>query len=190
MRNVWDFREIGMSKMLFSDATAEYMADKDKRLRATTLEGYRSAIRCHLMPMWGKREIESISFEEVQDWVDGFVLAGAAEKAYKTFRQIYRWVLRRHQLRIWDVTQGVVRRGICYLSVCCGGAWNVGSIGATAKQVAVLPEGARPAMPVECWSRKPGGGDTTMYVQADGKIMAMSGSSTTYFRGYAVFPVA
>lgn len=53
--------------MLFSDATAEYMADKGKRLRATTLEGYRSAIRCHLMPMWGEREIETISFEEVQD---------------------------------------------------------------------------------------------------------------------------
>ena len=84
----------------------------------------------------------------------------------------------------------IVRRGICYLSVCCGGAWNVGSIGTTAKQIAILPKGARPAMPVECWSRKPGGGDTTMYVQADGKVMAMSGSSTTYFRGYAVFPVS
>lgn len=80
--------------MLFSDAAAEYMADKGKRLRATTLEGYRSAIRCHLMPQWGEREMETISFEEVQDWVDGFDLPGAAEKAYKTFRQIYRWVLR------------------------------------------------------------------------------------------------
>lgn len=93
--------------MLFSTATTEYMDDKKKRLRATTLEGYRSAIRCHLIPMWGKRDIESISFEEVQDWVDRFDLPGAAENAYKTFRQIYRFVLRRHQLRIWDVTQGV-----------------------------------------------------------------------------------
>ena len=84
----------------------------------------------------------------------------------------------------------IVRRGICYLSVCCGGAWNVGSIGTTAKQIAILPEGVRPVIPVECWSRKPGGGDTTMYVQADGKVMALSSSSTTYFRGYAVFPVA
>ena len=93
--------------MLFSEASAEYMADKRKRLRATTLEGYESAIRCHLMPIWGKREIETITFEEMQEWVDSFALPGAAEKAYKTFRQIYRWVLRRHQLRIWDVTQGV-----------------------------------------------------------------------------------
>lgn len=107
MQNVWDFLEIGLSKMLFSVAVTKYMADKGKRLRATTLEGYRSAIRCHLMPQWGNREIETISFEEVQDWVDSFTLPGAAEKAYKTFRQIYRWVLRRHQLRIWDVTQGV-----------------------------------------------------------------------------------
>ena len=84
----------------------------------------------------------------------------------------------------------IVRRGICYLSVCCGGTWNVGSIGTTAKQIAILPKGARPAMSVECWSRKPGGGDTTMYVQADGKVMALSSSSTIYFRGYAVFPVA
>lgn len=88
--------------MLFSTAAAEYMADKDKRLRATTLEGYRSAIRCHLMPQWGKRDIETITFEQVQDLVDSFDMPGAAEKAYKTFRQIYRWVLRRNQLRIWD----------------------------------------------------------------------------------------
>lgn len=93
--------------MLFSEAATEYMADKRKRLRATTLEGYESAIRCHLLPAWGGREMETITFEEMQEWVDSFVLPGAAEKAYKTFRQIYRWALRRHQLRIWDVTQGV-----------------------------------------------------------------------------------
>lgn len=93
--------------MLFSEAAAEYMADKRKRLRATTLEGYESAIRCHLLPAWGGREMETITFEEMQEWVDSFARPGAAEKAYKTFRQIYRWVLRRHQLRIWDVTQGV-----------------------------------------------------------------------------------
>lgn len=93
--------------MLFSEAATEYMADKRKRLRATTLESYESATRCHLLPRWGEREIETITFEQVQDWVDGFDLPGAAEKAYKTFRQVYRWVLRRHQLRIWDVTQGV-----------------------------------------------------------------------------------
>ena len=28
------------------------------------------------MPQWGEREVESISFDEVQDWVDSFDLAG------------------------------------------------------------------------------------------------------------------
>lgn len=93
--------------MLFRDAAAEYMADKSRRLRATTLEGYESALRCHVLPAWGVREVESVTFDELQAWVDGFERPGAAEKAYKTFRQVYRWVLRRRQLRIWDVTQGV-----------------------------------------------------------------------------------
>lgn len=93
--------------MLFGDAVEGYMADKRKRLRATTIEGYESAVRCHLTPQWGAREMEGITFEELQAWVDSFERPGAAEKAYKTFRQIYRWTLRRRQLRIWDVTQGI-----------------------------------------------------------------------------------
>lgn len=93
--------------MLFSEAAAEYMADKRKRLRATTLEGYESALRCHVLPAWGGREVESITYEELQAWVDRFEMAGAAEKAFKTFRQVFRWALRRRQLRIWDVTQGI-----------------------------------------------------------------------------------
>ena len=93
--------------MLFSEAAKMYMDDKAKRLRATTLEGYESALRCHVLPAWGAREIEGITFEELQEWVDSFALPGAAEKAYKTFRQVYRWTIRRRQIRIWDATQGV-----------------------------------------------------------------------------------
>ena len=32
MRSVWDFREIGLFKMLFSDAITEYMADRSSGL--------------------------------------------------------------------------------------------------------------------------------------------------------------
>ena len=93
--------------MLFEDAVIAYWEDKSRRLRGNTLEGYASAIRRHLMPAWEGREIESITHDEVQDWVDSIELPGAAEKAFKTFRQIYRWIVRKAQLRIWDVTQGV-----------------------------------------------------------------------------------
>ena len=93
--------------MLFDEAVREYWEDKSKRLRGNTLEGYASAIRRHLMPAWAGRELESITHDEVQAWVDSIPTYGAAGKAYKTFRQVYRWTVRKRQLRIWDVTQGV-----------------------------------------------------------------------------------
>lgn len=93
--------------MLFIDCVSLYMEAKKTRVRANTYEGYESAVRCHLLPRWGHRDIESIGEDELQEWVDGFELPGAAEKAFKTFRQVFRWSVRKLRLRIWDVTQGV-----------------------------------------------------------------------------------
>lgn len=93
--------------MLFETAVEMYMADKSRRLRATTPEGYASAVRAHLLPAWAGRDLESIGHEELQARVDGFELPGAAEKAFKTFRQVYRWAARKAQLRVWDATRGV-----------------------------------------------------------------------------------
>ena len=96
--------------MLFEQAVYEYVEDKQfgrKPVRPNTMEGYLSAIRCHLMPKWIGREIESIKSDEIQAWVDSFELPGAAKKAAFTFRQIYRWYLRRYRVRIYDETQSV-----------------------------------------------------------------------------------
>ena len=93
--------------MRFSDAVDEYLADKAKRLRGNTMEGYVSALRRHVLPAFGGREVEEITHDEVQEWVDSIPTYGAAGKAYKTLRQVYRWVVRKHQMRIWDVTQGI-----------------------------------------------------------------------------------
>ena len=93
--------------MLFDDAVRAYLDDKARRLRGNTLEGYVSALRRHVMPEFSGRELESVTHDEVQTWVDSIPTYGAAEKAFKTFRQVYRWALRRYQLRVWDVTQGV-----------------------------------------------------------------------------------
>lgn len=41
---------------MFEVAVAEYMEDRARRLRRTTLEGYESAVRCHLAPRWAGRE--------------------------------------------------------------------------------------------------------------------------------------
>jgi len=96
--------------MLFDEAVYLYVEAKSegrKKVRPNTLEGYLSAIKCHLMPKWSGREVESITADEMQAWVDGFSKAGAARKAFFTFRQIYRWHLREHRVRIYDETQSV-----------------------------------------------------------------------------------
>ena len=93
--------------MLFSDAVAEYWEHKSAKLRGNTLEGYASALRCHVMPRWAGAELEAISHHEVQEWVDSIPSYGAADKAFRMFRQVYRWAVREHGLRVWDVTQGV-----------------------------------------------------------------------------------
>lgn len=90
--------------MLVKEAAEKYMVDKTKRLRASTLEGYRSALELHVLPRWAGVELETITPEGVQAWVDGFTLPGAAEKAYKTLRQVIRWAIRRLGVRMYDPT--------------------------------------------------------------------------------------
>lgn len=85
--------------MLASEAVALYVSDKAGRVRASTLAGYESALRCHVPPRWGAVELEAITPEAVQAWVGGFSLAGAADKAYKTLRQVIRWSIRRLGVR-------------------------------------------------------------------------------------------
>lgn len=87
-----------------AEAAARYMDDKRARLRACTLAGYESALELHVLPRWGETELEAIAPEGIQAWVDGFELAGAAEKAYKTLRQVIRWAIRRLGVRMYDPT--------------------------------------------------------------------------------------
>jgi len=96
--------------MLFSELSKLYLADKRdgrKAVRANTLEGYTSAIRTHLMPRWGQMEVESVTYEQVQSWVDSFPEGKGAEKAYKTLRQMVRWAIAKRLVVMPDCTVGV-----------------------------------------------------------------------------------
>lgn len=76
--------------MLFSELCAMYLADKRdgrKAVRLNTLEGYESAINRHLLPRWSQVEVESVTYDAVQSWVDSFPDGRGAEKAYKCLRQ-------------------------------------------------------------------------------------------------------
>lgn len=96
--------------MLFEKLAKMYFADKKdgrKAVRLNTLEGYTSAIKNHLLPRWGKAEVEAIDFDSVQSWVDSFPDGRGAEKAYKTLRQIIRWAIAKRHVVMPDPTMGV-----------------------------------------------------------------------------------
>lgn len=88
-------------------AYCHYLPEKRCRRRANTCDGYESALRLHVIPRFGDLELDEIAHEDIQRWVDEFDLPGAAEKAYKTLRQVIRWAIRRFGVRIWDPTQGI-----------------------------------------------------------------------------------
>lgn len=81
-----------------------YLPEKSRRRRASTVAGYDSSVRLHVLPRWGACEIEEIDPDELQEWVDSFERAGAAEKAYKCLRQIIRWWIKTKRLRVQDPT--------------------------------------------------------------------------------------
>lgn len=96
--------------MLFSELADMYLAEKRsgrKAVRANTYEGYEGAMRNHLLPRWGEEEVESISFDSVQEWVDSFPGGRGAEKAYKTLRQCVRWAISRRLVVMADPTVGI-----------------------------------------------------------------------------------
>lgn len=97
--------------MLFEELVKQYLHDKQygrKPIRLNTLEGYASCIHLHLMPRWGGREVESITYEEAQAWLDG-IERGAA-KCQKTLRQVLRWGIAHRKVVMADPTIGLEAR--------------------------------------------------------------------------------
>ncbi|HIS39966.1 MAG TPA: site-specific integrase [Candidatus Aphodovivens avistercoris] len=90
--------------MTIAEIADLYLTDKRRTRRESTVEGYASALRLHVLPRWGGMALEEIDPDSVQDWVASFELPGAAEKAYKTLRQVIRWAIRRLGLRVYDPT--------------------------------------------------------------------------------------
>lgn len=81
-----------------------YLSDKRRTRRESTVEGYESALRLHVLPRWGGIDIAEIDPDDMQAWVLSFDKPGAAEKAYKTLRQVIRWAIRKYRLRVYDPT--------------------------------------------------------------------------------------
>lgn len=91
-------------------AREHYLPEKTKRRRANTVAGYESSIELHVLPRFGRFEIDEIEPEDIQDWVDELALKcgpGGAEKAFKCLRQIINWARKKFKLRIWNPCDAV-----------------------------------------------------------------------------------
>ena len=51
------------------------------KLRECTRVGYESAYRCHIQPKWADVDMESITANDIEEWLGSFNQAGAARKA-------------------------------------------------------------------------------------------------------------
>jgi integrase len=57
----------------FADAAAEYVRyiEQDRGRKPSTLRGYRSALKVHLLPTFGDMPVESITTEMIERWIAG-----------------------------------------------------------------------------------------------------------------------
>ncbi|MGA9284095.1 MAG: site-specific integrase [Solirubrobacteraceae bacterium] len=57
----------------FADAVAEFLryAEQDRQLKPSTLRGYRSIMKAHLLPAFGERPLEQITSEDIEEWRAG-----------------------------------------------------------------------------------------------------------------------
>jgi integrase len=64
----------------FADAVAEYMRwlEQDRARKPSTLRGYESIVRKHLLPAFGERRLEDITSDQVEAWSATLVACGLA----------------------------------------------------------------------------------------------------------------
>jgi integrase len=57
----------------FAEAAAEYLrfAEQDRGCKASTLRGYRNAIKVHLLPVFGSMKLDEITVQEIERWRAG-----------------------------------------------------------------------------------------------------------------------
>lgn len=78
------------------------------KLRECTRVGYESAYRCHIQPKWADVDMESITANDIEEWLGSFNQAGAARKAWAVLRAILRLAYRK-EVTDNDVTRREIR---------------------------------------------------------------------------------
>lgn len=95
--------------MQLREFVSEYYMPSLADLRESTKVGYESAIRLHILPEFGDREMEDIRAYGIEMWLKSIGSPGGAEKAYKTLRQIIRRAINWDMFDAADPTRKRIR---------------------------------------------------------------------------------
>ena len=94
----------------FADAVAEYMRwlEQDRARKPTTLRGYESIMRAHLLPAFGERRLEDITAEEVEAWSAQLAARGAwrTRRGFASSRCLF-GVMKRAK-RVWKLPRNPI----------------------------------------------------------------------------------
>ncbi len=93
----------------FADAVAEYMRwlEQDRARKPTTLRGYRSIMRAHLLPAFGERRLEDMTADEVEAWSATLAASGMANATRLRILTCLHGVMKRAK-RVWKLPRNPI----------------------------------------------------------------------------------
>jgi integrase len=93
----------------FADAVAEYMRwlEQDRARKPSTLRGYESIMRAHLLPAFGERRLEDITSDEVEAWSATLAARGLANTTRLRILTCLHGVMARAK-RVWKLPRNPI----------------------------------------------------------------------------------
>jgi integrase len=93
----------------FADAVAEYMRwlEQDRARKPSTLRGYESIMRAHLLPAFGERRLEDITADEVEAWSATLAACGLANTTRLRILTCLHGVMARAK-RVWKLPRNPI----------------------------------------------------------------------------------
>jgi integrase len=94
------------SGVKFADAAAEWLRfiEHDRRRKPSTLEGYRSVVRTHLLPAFGELPLESVTTRLVEQWSER--IEGSASK--RRLALVLLHGIFRRAMKVWELPSNPV----------------------------------------------------------------------------------
>jgi integrase len=93
----------------FADAVAEYMRwlEQDRARKPSTLRGYESIMRAHLLPAFGERRLEDITSDQVEAWSATLAARGLANTTRLRILTCLHGVMARAK-RVWKLPRNPI----------------------------------------------------------------------------------